>query len=81
MKKNNKDKNWESSGNSLNSDIVSSGLDADKIDYLRRDSYHIGVAYGQFDLERVINTLRKTPNETRICIDAKGKDSIENYRL
>ena len=28
---------WESSGKSLSSDIVSSGLDADKLDYLRRD--------------------------------------------
>ena len=81
LKKNDKDRNWESSGNSLNSDIISSGIDADKLDYLRRDSYHIGVAYGQFDLERIIITLRKTPNKTRICLDAKGKDSVENYRL
>lgn len=81
LKKDDKSLNWESSGNSLNSDIISSGLDADKLDYLRRDSYHIGVAYGQFDLERIILTLRQTPNKTRICIDAKGKDSVENYRL
>ena len=81
LQKNDKDRNWESSGNSLNSDIVSSSLDADKLDYLRRDSYHIGVAYGQFDLERIITTLRATPNGTRICLNAKGKDSVENYRL
>jgi HD superfamily phosphohydrolase len=81
LKKDDKSLNWESSGNSLNSDIISSGLDADKLDYLRRDSYHIGVAYGQFDLERIILTLKQTPNKTRICIDAKGKDSVENYRL
>jgi len=81
LKKDDSSRDWESSGNSLNSDIVSSGLDADKLDYLRRDSYHIGVAYGQFDLERVIITLRETPNKTRICIAEKGKDSVENYRL
>lgn len=81
LQKNDRDKNWEPSGNSLNSDIVSSGLDADKLDYLRRDSYHIGVAYGQFDLERIITTIRMTPNKTRICLDARGKDSVENYRL
>ena len=81
LQKNDKDQNWESSDNSLNADIVSSGLDADKLDYLRRDSYHIGAAYGQFDLERILTTLRKTPNETRICLDARGKDSVENYRL
>lgn len=73
---------WESSGKSLLSDIVSSGLDADKLDYLRRDSYHIGVAYGQFDLDRILHTIRSTPKkQTHICIDIKGKDALENYRL
>ena len=72
---------WESSGKSLLSDIISSGLDADKLDYLRRDSYHIGAAYGQFDLERIIQTIRTNQNKTRVCIDGKGKDSVENYRL
>lgn len=81
LKKPDHEKDWETGGYSLNSDIVSSGLDADKLDYLRRDSYHIGAAYGQFDLERIILTLRKIPNQTRICIDQKGKDAIENYRL
>ena len=81
LQKNDKTRDWEPSGNSLNSDIVSSGLDADKLDYLRRDSYHIGVAYGQFDLERIITTIRETPNKTRICLDARGKDAVENYRL
>ena len=66
----------------LLSDIITSGLDADKLDYLRRDSYHIGVAYGQFDLDRILHTLRKTPHkQSRICIDIKGKDALENYRL
>jgi len=72
---------WEESGNALNSDIISGGLDADKLDYLRRDSYHIGVAYGQFDLERIMLTLTQTKTKTRVCTDAKGKDSLENYRL
>ena len=57
-------------------------MDADKLDYLRRDSYHIGVAYGQFDLERILHTIRRTPiKQSRICIDIKGKDALENYRL
>lgn len=73
---------WETSGKSLLSDIVSGGLDSDKLDYLRRDSYHIGVAYGQFDLDRILHTIRSTPpKNTRICIDVKGKDALENYRL
>ncbi len=53
------------------------------MDYLRRDSYHIGVAYGQFDLPRIIHTLTHTDDqrEQRICVDFKGKESIESYRL
>lgn len=37
--------------------IVSSQLDADRADYLLRDSYHAGVAYGKYDLPRLLNTL------------------------
>lgn len=38
-------------------DILSSQLDADRADYLLRDSHHIGVAYGHYDLSRLISTL------------------------
>lgn len=74
---------WDESKSSLASDIVSSALDADKFDYLKRDSYHIGVAYGQFDLERIVHTLTSTPDSKnkRLCVQAKGRDAIENYRL
>lgn len=74
---------WDESKSTLATDVVSGPLDADKMDYLRRDSYHIGVAYGQFDLPRLIGTLTKTPdqNESRLCVDSKGKDAIESYRL
>lgn len=37
--------------------IISGQLDADKLDYLRRDSYHTGSTYGIFDLERILSTL------------------------
>lgn len=63
------------------SDIVSGGLDADKIDYMLRDSYHIGVAYGRFDLDRILCTLRRHPRDTSLCIDVGGKDAVESYRL
>ena len=65
----------------LQSDIVSSSIDADKLDYLRRDSYHIGVAYGEFDFNRILHTLTTTPKCSQICISNKGKDALENYRL
>ena len=37
--------------------LVSSQLDADRADYLLRDSHHIGVTYGHYDLNRLIATL------------------------
>ena len=74
---------FDNQQSTLAADAVSGPLDADKMDYLRRDSYHIGVAYGQFDLSRVLHTLTSTqdPHEPHICVDYKGKDAIENYRL
>jgi len=70
-------------GNSLASEIVSSSLDADKLDYLRRDSHHTGVAYGIFDLERIVRTVCRVHEADRdyIAIDEKGKDALESYRL
>lgn len=68
---------------SLSSDIISGSLDVDKLDYLRRDSYHIGVAYGLFDIERVIRTICKISEAERdyLAIHEKGKDALESYRL
>jgi HD superfamily phosphohydrolase len=39
-------------------DLISGQLDADKMDYLLRDSYHVGVEYGRFDLKRILTTIR-----------------------
>jgi HD superfamily phosphohydrolase len=41
----------------LLSQIVSSELDADRMDYLLRDSYFSGVSYGNFDLDWLIDNL------------------------
>lgn len=37
--------------------IVSGQMDADRADYLLRDSHHIGVKYGNYDLDRLLTTL------------------------
>ncbi len=42
-------------------DLISGQIDADRMDYLLRDSHHIGVQYGTFDLYRVIGTIRALP--------------------
>jgi len=42
--------------------LVSGQLDADRADYLLRDSHHAGVAYGKYDLERLLSTLTVVEN-------------------
>ena len=41
--------------------IVGDSFGVDRMDYLLRDSYHAGVAYGKFDHYRLIDTLRILP--------------------
>lgn len=66
----------------LMSSIVSGNLDADKLDYLKRDSYHIGAKYGEFDLERIINVLqRSATTPSLVSVSRKGVSALENYRL
>jgi HD superfamily phosphohydrolase len=49
--------------------LISSQLDADKGDYLLRDSHHIGVKYGVYDYNRLLNTLA-------LGIDPETKNDI-----
>lgn len=61
--------------------IISGPLDADKLDYLQRDSYHAGVAYGVFDSIRVLNTLKEIrgrfleTEESYLGVDMKGREA------
>ncbi|HCF71626.1 MAG TPA: phosphohydrolase [Syntrophomonas sp.] len=48
--------------------ITGDAFGVDRIDYLLRDSYHAGVAYGKFDHFRLIDTLRILPKS----IDGDG---------
>lgn len=53
--------------------IVGTFFGADRMDYLLRDSYHAGVAYGQFDHFRLIDTLRiLPPSPEQVAADEKS---------
>ncbi len=43
--------------------LTGDSFGVDRIDYLLRDSYHAGVAYGKFDHFRLIDTLRILPKK------------------
>ena len=42
-------------------DLISGQLDADRMDYLLRDSLHCGVSYGGYDWQRLIHTVAAVP--------------------
>jgi len=44
-------------------ELLDGQMDADRADYLLRDSHHAGVAYGHYDLDRIIATLAVVPDE------------------
>ena len=43
--------------------LISGQLDADRMDYLLRNSHHAGVQYGRYDWHRIINTVTVAPPE------------------
>lgn len=59
--------------------MISSQLDADRMDYLLRDSYFSGTTYGKFDMARILRVMQVRDN--RIVYKASGVQAIENYIL
>ncbi len=57
--------------------LISSQLDIDRLDYLKRDSFYTGVLEGSIGLDRIIKTLRI--HQDQVVIERKGIYSIENY--
>lgn len=57
--------------------LISSQIDADRMDYLQRDAYFTGVSYGHFDMERILRVMRPQPDQ--IVIKSTGMHAIEDY--
>jgi HD superfamily phosphohydrolase len=58
--------------------LVSSQLDCDRLDYLRRDSYSTGTTYGQLDLDRLIGALTLAP-DGQLALHPRGRTAVEHY--
>jgi len=76
-------------GSSLNDDqirvlnyIISSNIDADRLDFVLRDSHFLGVPYGLTDVERIIRVARierdKSGNYV-LTYDIRGLSAIEHF--
>lgn len=70
------------------SQLISSQLDADRLDYLARDALFTGVPYGNIDTYRIANTLsiwdHDSPKKSlkgTIVVSEKGIEAVENYLL
>ncbi|AZF84890.1 HD domain-containing protein [Saccharolobus solfataricus] len=59
--------------------IVNSDLDADRLDYLQRDSYYSGAKFGIIDPERIIITMTITPKG--YIFPPKAIDDLEHFFL
>ena len=57
--------------------LISSQLDMDRLDYLRRDSFFTGVNEGNIGSARIIKMLDVV--DDKLVVDSKGIYSIENY--
>ncbi|MTH54069.1 HD domain-containing protein [Bacillus mangrovi] len=57
--------------------LISSQIDADRMDYLQRDAYYTGVSYGHFDMERILRVMR--PREDQVVIKYSGMHAVEDY--
>jgi len=57
--------------------LVSSQLDMDRLDYLKRDSYFTGVSEGVIGTNRLINML--DVNQDQLVVEAKGIYSVEKF--
>jgi len=63
----------------LGAQIIHSELDADRLDYLLRDSIFCGVKYGIYDLDRLLISLR--PHESKLVVSQKGIYAAEGFIL
>jgi HD superfamily phosphohydrolase len=59
--------------------IISGPLDADKLDYLLRDSYFCGVAYGRFDSAQLLRSFRC--DNRQLLLEWSGMTAFEQYAL
>jgi len=61
------------------SQLLNSAIDVDQLDYLIRDAYYTGVAYGMIDIERFLQTL--VIHNDNLVVKRKGVGVVENILM
>ncbi|MDX1978351.1 MAG: HD domain-containing protein [Pseudanabaenaceae cyanobacterium bins.68] len=61
--------------------LVSSQLDCDRLDYLQRDGYFTGAKYGQLDLDRILMAMDYDQVSQKLVVTRKGLVAIEHYLI
>jgi HD superfamily phosphohydrolase len=59
--------------------IVKSGIDADKLDFIKRDNFHSGAGYGNIDIDRLVNTMEVY--EENLAINMTALHTFELFLL
>ena len=67
-------------------ELITGSWDADKMDYLLRDSHYCGVEYGKFDLGRILNTITLDSDDPsggglKLAIEEGGLHALEEFVL
>lgn len=57
--------------------LVSSQLDCDRLDYLKRDAFYTGVSFGRIDTNRILVSARI--EDGRLVWSYKGFNALESY--
>lgn len=60
------------------SNLISSDLDADRVDYLLRTARHTGLPYGQIDLDYLLKQVRIDEDE-QICFHQRAMRTAEHF--
>ncbi|MBR7068111.1 MAG: HD domain-containing protein [Bacteroidales bacterium] len=59
--------------------LISSQIDVDRLDYLKRDSFYTGVTEGSIGSERIIKMLNVVDDQ--LVVEAKGIYSVEKFLI
>jgi len=65
-------------------DLINGELDTDKMDYLLRDSYYCGVEYGNYDHQRLLETLTICKHEDgvwQLGVESDGIHAVETFKF